>query len=186
MSAISGDFRQGEPYAGAFEQDELAYLEKWVAEGGSLLVFSEHFPFDRAVKPLLRVFGIETSVGVTVDNVNNNGKDGLIVFEGKRLDSSSALVAGKRRVDKLVSWGGSALTGDNYANVLLLAGHFGNGKIAAFGDSNRFVAMVFDNGDGTKDRVGMNSPAFDWHNFVLNTFDWLSDSAINSDRTKWR
>ncbi len=44
--------------------------------------------------------------------------------------------------------------------------------------------MVFDNGDGTKDRVGMNSPAFDWHNFVLNTFDWLSGSAINSDRTK--
>ncbi len=34
---------------------------------------------------------------------------------------SSALVAGKRRVDKLVSWGGSALTGDNYANVLLLS-----------------------------------------------------------------
>ena len=213
MSAMSSDFRQGEPYAGAFEQDELAYLEKWVAEGGSLLVFSEHFPFDRAVKPLLRVFGIETSVGVTVDNVNNDGKDGLIVFEGKRLDSSSALVAGKRRVDRLVSWGGSALTGDNYANVLLLsdqatnkqrgwgdaiampegrgnsqglAGHFGNGKIAAFGDSNGFVAMVFDNGDGTKDRVGMNSPAFGWYNFVLNTFDWLSDSAINSDRTKWR
>ena len=35
--------------------------------------------------------------------------------------------------------------------------------------------MVFDNGDGTKDPVGMNSPAFDWHNFVLNTFDWLTD-----------
>ena len=150
---------------------------------------------------------------MTVDNINNDGKDGLIVFEGKRLDSSSALVAGKRRVDKLVSWGGSALTGDNYANVLLLsdqatnkqrgwgdatampegrgnaqglAGHFGDGKIAAFGDSNGFVAMVYDNGDGTEDRVGMNSPAFDWHNFVLNTFDCLSDSAINSDRTKWR
>ena len=69
----------------------------------------------------MRVFGIETSVGVTVDNVNNDGKDGLIVFGGKRLDSSSALVAGKKRVDKLVSGGGSALTGDNYANVLLLS-----------------------------------------------------------------
>ena len=85
------------------------------------MVFSDHFPFDRAVKPLLRVFGLEASVGVTVDNVDNDGKDGLIVFAGKRLDSGSALVAGKRRVDKLVSWGGSALTGENYATVLLLS-----------------------------------------------------------------
>ena len=44
--------------------------------------------------------------------------------------------------------------------------------------------MVFGNGDGTKVRVGMNSPAFDGHNFVLNTFDWVTGSAINSDHTK--
>jgi hypothetical protein len=58
---------------------------------------------------------------MTLDNVNNDGKYGLIVFEGKQLDSGSALVAGKMRVDKLISWGGSALTGENYANVLLFS-----------------------------------------------------------------
>ena len=67
-----------------------------------------------------------------------------------------------------------------------LAGHFDKGKIAAFGDSNGSLAMLFDNGDGTKDHVGMNSPAFDWHNFVLNTFHRLTDQARNSDLTKWR
>jgi hypothetical protein len=67
-----------------------------------------------------------------------------------------------------------------------LAGHYDKGKIAGFGDSNGSVAMLFDNGDGTKGRVGMNSPAFDWHNFVLNTFDRLSGQARNSDLTKRR
>ncbi len=56
-----------------------------------------------------------------MDNVNNDGEDGRIIFEGKQLASDSALVAGKRRVDRLVSWGGSALIGDNYTNVLLLS-----------------------------------------------------------------
>ena len=126
MSAMSNDFRQGEPCTDAFAHDELAHLEKWIAEGGSVLVFSQHFPFDRAVKPLLRVFGIEASVGVTVDNVNNDGEDGRIIFEGKWLASDSALVAGKRGVDRLVSWGGSALTGNNYTNLLLLSDHATN------------------------------------------------------------
>lgn len=44
--------------------------------------------------------------------------------------------------------------------------------------------MVFDNGDGTKVCVGMNSPVFDWHNFVFNAIDWLSGSEINSDHKK--
>ena len=45
-------------------------------------------------------------------------------------------------------------------------------------------AMVFDNGDGTKVCVGMNSPAFDWHNFVFNAIDWRTGSEINSNGNK--
>lgn len=56
MSAMSNNFRQGEPCTGAFQQDELGHLEKWIAEGGSLLVSSQHFPFDRAVKPPIAGF----------------------------------------------------------------------------------------------------------------------------------
>ena len=201
MSAMSSDFREGPPFESAFNRIELDALKKWVSDGGSLLVFSEHFPFDKAVNPLLKVFVIETSIGVTVDDMNNDGEYGQIVFEESRLNSSHSVIAGKRDVDKLVSWGGSALTGSRYSNILMLAdtarneerswngtltppighgdsqglvGQFGKGKIAAFGDSNGFVAMVFNDDEGKKSKVGMNQLSFDWKNFVLNTFDWLS------------
>ena len=33
--------------------------------------------------------------------------------------------------------------------------------------------MIFED-DVSEDFVGMNDDAYDWRNFVLNTFDWLS------------
>ena len=54
-----------------------------------------------------------------------------------------------------------------------LAGFHGDGRVAAFGDSNGFAAMIFEV-DGSEDFVGMNDGAYDWRNLVLNTFDWLS------------
>ena len=56
-----------------------------------------------------------------------------------------------------------------------LAGNYGNGKVAAFGDSNGFTAMIFNMGEGNKMYAGMNTPGYDWKNFVLNTFHWLSN-----------
>jgi hypothetical protein len=35
---------------------------------------------------------------------------------------------------------------------------------------------VFDEGDGIITKAGMNDEKYDWRNFVLNTFDWLSGS----------
>mgnify|MGYP003326267338 CR=1 FL=1 len=44
-----------------FSENELHELQSWVKNGGSLLVFSEHAPFDQAVNPLLRKFEIDTN-----------------------------------------------------------------------------------------------------------------------------
>ena len=55
-----------------------------------------------------------------------------------------------------------------------LAGYFGKGKVAAFGDSNGFTAMLFYNDDHSYMAAGMNTKGYDWKNFVLNTFDWLA------------
>ena len=52
-------------------------------------------------------------------------------------------------------------------------GFIGSGKIAAFGDSNGFTAMIFNMQDG-KMYAGMNTVGYDWKNFVLNTFSWLT------------
>jgi hypothetical protein len=184
-----------------FSENELDELQNWVTEGGSLLAFSEHAPFDQAINPLLRKFDIESSIGTTVDTINYESKygPGMIKFENKNLNTNHPIVNGKYKVEKLVSFGGSALLGSKYENILKLdessfnvkhstgigpegkgnsqglAGMYGSGKIAAFGDSNGFTAMVFNMDDGTKMYAGMNTEGYDWKNFVLNTFRWLTN-----------
>ena len=184
-----------------FSENELNELQNWVNNGGSLLVFSEHAPFDQAINPLLRKFDIESSIGTTVDTINYESKygPGMIKFENKNLNTNHPIVNGKYKVEKLVSFGGSALLGSKYQNILKLdessfnvkhstgigpegkgnsqglAGMYGSGKVAAFGDSNGFTAMVFNMDNGTKMYAGMNTEGYDWKNFVLNTFRWLTN-----------
>ena len=168
-------------FSEAYSPEELAVFERWVLEGGSLIVFSEHFPFDIAVSGLLETFGISTSIGITIDKDFSNESAGEIVFEGERLDKRHPIVAGKRSVTKVASYGGSALSGDGYTNIMKLsdhsmnvsrnwmgveagplgrgnsqglAGFYGGGRIAAFGDSNGFAAMIFE-----------DDVAVDWSNF---------------------
>jgi len=183
-----------------FSQNELNELQNWVKNGGSLLAFSEHAPFDQAINPLLRKFEIESSVGTTIDTINYENKygQGMIKFEYNNLNKNHPIVSGKYKVERLVSFGGSALLGAKYENILKLgesslntkhstgvgpegrgdsqglAGTYGLGKIAVFGDSNGFTAMVFNMQDGSKMYAGMNTEGYDWKNFVLNTFSWLT------------
>ena len=183
-----------------FSRDELSELQNWVKNGGSLLAFSEHAPFDQAINPLLQKFEIESSIGTTIDTINYENKygQGMIKFENSNLKKNHPTVNGKYKVERLVSFGGSALLGPKYENILKLgesslntkhttgigpegrgnsqglAGSYGQGKIAVFGDSNGFTAMVFNMQDGSKMYAGMNTDGYDWKNFVLNTFSWLT------------
>ena len=70
-----------------FSQNELNELQNWVKNGGSLLAFSEHAPFDQAINPLLRKFEIESSIGTTIDTINYDSKygQGMIKFEKNQL-----------------------------------------------------------------------------------------------------
>ena len=202
ITALPFDFATQSSAAGmeTYTENEVNEVQAWVNNGGSLLVFSEHAPFDQAINPLLKKFEIESSVGVTIDTLNYDKSYNyrMIVFKGNNLNNSHPLVNGKYEVKKLVSFGGSALSGEKYDNILKLgnsslnvkhqtgngplgsgnsqglAGFYGKGKVVAFGDSNGFTAMIFNNEDGSKMYAGMNSEGYDWKNFVLNTFDWLS------------
>ncbi len=191
-----------------FTNKELNELQIWVEDGGSLLVFSEHAPFDQAINPLLKKFDIESSVGTTIDTINYEKKfgPGMIIFEDNNLNSLHPIVSGKYKVEKLVTFGGSALTGLKYDNILKLgknslnvkhssgigptgsgnsqgiAGLYGSGKVAAFGDSNGFTAMIFNMPEGNKMYAGMNTVDYDWKNFVLNTFSWLSTKETQLKR----
>lgn len=190
----------------AFSKEEINNLYDWVKKGGSLLVFSEHAPFDQAINPLLTKFGITSSIGYTIDSLHYNkttGRPGWIEFtiENKGLNIEHPILLGnskKEKISKLLTFGGSALSGEGYSNILRLsnssqnithstgvgpsgrgdtqglAGKVGKGKLAAFGDSNGFTAMIFKNNDGSNQKAGMNLQGYDWKQFVLNSLHWLS------------
>jgi len=189
-----------------FSKEEVNSLNDWVNKGGSLLVFSEHAPFDQAINPLIKRFGIESSIGRAIDSLNYNkeiGNTGWIEFSNKNggLKNEHPILNGRNKeekVTKLMTFGGSALTGKGYTNLLELseisenvmhstgvgpsgkgnsqglAGEIGLGRVVALGDSNGFVAMLFDEEDGSKQAAGMNLKEYDWKQFVLNTLHWLS------------
>lgn len=189
-----------------FSPKEINSLYDWVNNGGSLLVFSEHAPFDQAINPLLKQFGIESSIGRTIDSINYNkeiGNTGWIEFSNQNggLKNEHPILKGRKkeeRVTKLMTFGGSALTGKDYTNLLVLsetseniihstgvgpegkgysqalAGEIGKGKVVALGDSNGFTAMIFNDDDGSTQAAGMNLEEYDWKQFVLNTLYWLS------------
>ncbi len=189
-----------------FTGAEIEALYEWVKAGGSLLVFSEHAPFDQAINPLLNRFGISSSVGTVADTEyhdRTSGRPGWIVFsrENGYLAEDHPIITGRNKgeaIDSVLTFGGSSLTGEGYANLFrlspsaenrehptgvgpigmgnsqALAGGVGEGRIVAFGDSNGFTAMNFNLGDESSLSAGMNTENHQWKQMVLNVLHWLS------------
>jgi hypothetical protein len=110
-----------------FTTEEIINLYDWVKKGGALLVFSEHAPFDQAINPLLFQFGIESSIGYTVDPKNHldNASEGWIVYSNENglLSAEHPILKGRNKsekINRLVTFGGSSLTGEEYSNLLQL------------------------------------------------------------------
>ena len=97
----------------------------------------------------------------------------------------------------IVTYGGCGLTSAGYTNILqlapsaiikkyngslpsgsvnsqCLAGNVGKGKLVALGDCNGFTAMYIPLKTGQKYATGMQVSNYDWKQFALNTFHWLS------------
>jgi hypothetical protein len=80
ITALPFDFNTENDVADAytFTEEEISSLFSWVNKGGSLLVFSEHEPFDQAISLLLKRFGIESSIDIAIDSLNYNEEIGDI------------------------------------------------------------------------------------------------------------
>lgn len=190
-----------------FTPDELAALKDWVTKGGSLIMLSEHAPIDKSMTPLFNTFGMQLSIGAVVDSVNYDtsikfpNAETLLLFNRSNglLNSNHPIIKGNNPnelVQNIVTYTGSALSGEGYSNIFklspsakirkwnasqpsgggdsqCLAGNFGKGKIVALGDCNGFTAMYINSG-GKKFSAGMQVETYDWRQFVLNTLHWLS------------
>ena len=117
-----------------FTTDELNALHDFVSNGGSLLMFSEHAPLDKAVTPLFNKFGIQLSIGIVADSLNSDTtikmpgwpQQSFLKFTSKNglLNTEHPITKGEKkneRISNILTIGGSGLTGDGYTNILKLS-----------------------------------------------------------------
>ncbi|WP_420583324.1 hypothetical protein [Reichenbachiella sp.] len=188
-----------------FTNSEINHLYQWVNDGGSLLVFSEHAPFDQAINPLLRKFGLESSVGYVIDSLNFDpkGHPGWIKFskDNGLLNQNHPITQGRNeelKVTRVMTYGGSALRGKGYDNIFRLAassqiiehhtgvGPEGSGNsqcLAAKIGKGKVVAFGDSNGftamlfdsDNDESSCGMSDKDYEWKKLVRNVLYWLSN-----------
>jgi hypothetical protein len=178
-----------------FTGTEIAALYDWVNAGGSLLVFSEHAPFDQAINPLLQRFGISSSVGTVVDMEHHDktlGMPGFIVFsrENGFLNGEHPITNGRNNseaIDSVVTFGGSSLTGEGYVNLFRLSQaaenrehQTGVGPVG-MGNSQALAGSV---GEGKIVAIG-DSNGFTAMNFRLEDGSSLS-AGMNTENHEWK
>jgi len=133
--------------------------------------------------------------------IKMKSKQGFLKFTRSNglLNTDHPITQGEKageQINTIVTFGGGGLTGEKYTNIFklspsaiivkhngiepsgtansqALAGKFGKGKVVALGDCNGFTAMYMMSG-GNKISAGMQLPEYDWKQFALNTFHWLS------------
>lgn len=103
-----------------FEQSEIEQVEKWVQNGGSLLLITEHFPFGLAMSPLLNKFGVQVHNGYAEDTLLNNKevRDALLFTKSKgNLNPTHPILD---KVERLNTFTGSSVKGNSTWTQLLI------------------------------------------------------------------
>lgn len=183
----------------AFTPDEIAYLESWVKQGGSLLLVADHLPFGSAARALASAFGVTMHDGFMEDPQMERGPAGSLVFsEENGLLGDHPILAGDHsgtRVRRVLTFTGQSLDGPDSMTILLrippsaiesvligeqfqeqpagaaqgLALPHGRGRLVVLGEAAMLTAQ---RSEGS--RFGMNSPDNDNRQFALNVMHWLS------------
>jgi hypothetical protein len=188
----------------AFDTSEVKVVERWVRDGGSLLLVADHMPFGGAAEALAAAFGVFLSNGFAQNSTGESDfilrrGDGLLRAHpitdgrgpGERVDSVKVFTGQAFRtslpVDTLlkmergstlllpeVAWQFSPLTPQLRADGMLVGAALTHGR-------GRVVvfgeaAMLTAQLAGPQRRpVGMNAPeAPDHARLVLNTMRWLA------------
>jgi len=109
----------------AFSAAEIGQIEKWVRDGGSLLLVADHHPYGPAAAPLAKAFGVTMYGGWCDDEANarkGSGDTGQIVFTRETGLMEHPITRGKSasdRVSTVETFTGQSLSGPAEASVLL-------------------------------------------------------------------
>jgi len=188
------------PIASAFTESEIEILEKWVKDGGSLLVIADHMPFAGATNELAKKFGFTYIDGFVMAKDQLWPPDSYSKKSGNLLETPLTI-----GIDSLAGFTGSALVPAAGASVIAkfpethqilipevawqfeenttikaigntvmgAVKEYGKGKVAFFSEAAMFTAQIVQG----RHKVGFNSP-FAPQNvaFILNTVHWLDNA----------
>lgn len=192
------------PVWSAFDSAEVRAVERWVRDGGALLLIADHMPFGGAAEELAAAFGILTSNGFAQDAT---GESEFTLRRGERLLRPHAITDGRgahERVDSVRVFTGQAFRAARAVDTLLV---MGPGSLVLLPEvawqfspltpnvraDGLLVGAALRHGRGrvvvfgeaamltaqlagpARERIGMNAPgAADHPKLVLNAVRWLA------------
>lgn len=102
-----------------YTPEEIGAIEHWVSNGGSILIITEHYPFGKAMEPLLNAFGVIVHNGYTEDStLNDRSVPDALLFENAKgnLNASHPIL---NTIERINTFTGSSVTGDSTWTPLL-------------------------------------------------------------------
>jgi len=116
----------GHMEASAFTQEECDAVRDWVTSGGALLLITDHAPFGTAIGELSKRFGVDVTIGYTIDKVHfNKGSDDqteLVFSREDGLLGEHPITNGRganERINRVITFSGTSLKGPNNSVAFL-------------------------------------------------------------------
>jgi hypothetical protein len=187
----------------AFSNAEISAISKWVHNGGSLLLMTDHKPMGTAAGKLLaefKVYGSDTNVRNAKHPVAPFQEDGIFSIPTSQMNWESPIIRGRNESERLkeiyffygqalkgpkqsdvfLKTGSDALIGGQYDEPVLNPDEFPAAALALKVGKGRLVVF----GDATvftskmdlhlNEPTGINRPGSSNIQMALNVFHWLS------------
>lgn len=98
----------------AFSEQDCDLLQKWVREGGALLLIADHTPLGEASARLASRFGVQMGMGIAFDVQNFEIAPTIIVFSADNAGLGDHPILkgrdGSERLRRIVAFGGQSLS----------------------------------------------------------------------------
>ncbi len=187
----------------AFTEDECSAIQRWVWDGGALLLITDHEPYGSASQALAQRFGVVMNTSGTTDPDNEDAKNGGLIFTREsQLVVDHPITNGRdpsERINRVETFYGQALIGpvgstaflrfadtatyESTNGMLSAAGWaqgvalgYGAGRVVVMGEAAELSAQL-----AGLEPMGMNAPGIDNRLMALNIMRWLSGNLEPRD-----
>jgi hypothetical protein len=180
----------------AFTEDECSFVQRWVWDGGALLLITDHEPYGSASEALARRFGVAVNTSGTTDPANQDQRArGLVFTRERQLVVDHPITIGRdpsERINRVETFYGQALIGLVGSTPFLrfadsatyqtangtqsaagwaqgVALSYGAGRVVVMGEAAELSAQL-----AGLEPMGMNVAGIDNRQMALNIMHWLA------------